>query len=212
MSDDAPDWRKATMLFAAGDPAMLEDFPDWVKGVSVEAESSIQPLEGDYTVWVHKWTEDVPGGLYTAGNARLGMHVNDATGVITLSWVDGSNDDRFGRYNISDFFAIFESAVGEHYSPVPWYECENHLGFGYARVTFSFSLKTYVLITIYDQITWKRHEIQVWRELGKTPVWSRDILADEAAAVQVTGLCISPTGKYIALITANDKIMLYEGS
>ena len=172
--------------------------------------------EGDYTEWAKKWAKDIPEGAYTSDNGRLGMHIDDVADIITFSWVDGANKDRFGRYNISDFSVIFESAVGEHYAPPPWYDTGtliiNPVGFGYAPTNFSFSLQTYVLITIYDQVTWKRHKIEVWRTTGITPLWSRDILIDEAAAVEATGLCISSTGKYIVIVTENDKLILYEGS
>jgi hypothetical protein len=167
-------------------------------------------VEGEYTTWTHKWTNTVPGGMFLEEYA--GMHIDDLNDIISLSWYGGSPvRTHFGRYNIADFSAIFESPAANNYATTPnyrSYETERNMD-KYTRFAPASALQTYVLLA-------RLPSLEVWRGSGATPLWNRDITIDEATIVGYIGYSISPTGKYIGVFVYTtdswvESIMLYEG-
>ena len=176
--------------------------------------------EGDYTEWTKKWIKDMPNGCYLV--EYVDFMIDDKNNRIHLAWFDATpaENARFGIYAISDFSEIFASVAGSNYS---WSTndidgaddyTDNRIGFQYGtargKVANSFqgnskSIQTYLLLLRTDDKT-----IEVWRG-GDTVLWSRDITLDEAA-VTPRILYISPTGKYILILTSNKKLILYEGT
>jgi len=161
--------------------------------------------EGEYTSWTHKWTNTLSATLFTC--IHLDVLVDDKNDKIIIGGYDSNSDARFGIFNVSDFSQVFMSPSGgdyTHYSPETYYK--EWFAFGAASYRFgsqSRSIQTYLLLLRNDEKT-----LEVWRD-GSS--WSRDIQNDEAG-VTVSVFLISPTGKYLLVVTKDQKIMLYEGT
>ena len=164
-------------------------------------------VEGNYKSWVHKWTKDPP----TAVRLRsMTFFIDEKNEVINFLWHQNSPSvTRFGIYNISDLSAVFESPVDSHYSFCVDDPCAcSGIFLGDAFLdscNFSRSLQTYFLMLRVDEDT-----IEVWRG-GSSVLWSHNT-SDEVASTHVYHGAISLLGKYILIVTANDKLILYEGS
>lgn len=166
-----------------------------------------EELEGNYTTWTWKWTNDIPDGISSWEN--ISVHLDDETNVITLMWWDGSADNRFGIYNIADFSVVFESPPGSSYtSSCPYDEFTLVLLRGFIEMYGgggSISLKKYILLLREGD-----DAIEVWRG-GASALWSHDTSIDEAGTYIRAGI-ISLTGKYVLVQTHSGKLILYEGS
>ena len=174
-----------------------------------EGDISTGIIEGDYTTWTHKWTNDIPGGLNLTD--EYNFMIDDINNVIRLIWADDDVDFRFGVYNINDFSTILESADGSDYT-YEYGEVTYERGVSIGNVNLasggmSRSIATYSLILPHDRKT-----IEVWRGTLGSPIWSHDITTEVPGDV-VSGGGISLTGKYILVkIRDNKKLILYEGS
>lgn len=178
---------------------VITDENIWVDGSAVI-------VEGDYSTWTHVWTNDVPYGLTYL--FELGIHIDDVNDIIYLIYGDASSGKNIGIYKISDFSNIWESGEGVGYlSSIPDYDFEYNIQRGYAcpyQGGASISMQTYFLTLFSDGDT-----LQLWRA-GST-VWNHNT-SDDTPATNVFGALISPTGKYIIVLTNNKKLLLYEGS
>ena len=217
MSDDAPDWRKAEMVFEAGDPGMSEDFPDWVKGVANEAEAAAGGFaEGDYTSWTLKWVNKLPDGLWDP--STIAFTLDDKNDLVTIEWQDNTADRwyRFGIFNLADFSQVFLSTAGQHYSvmyPRSGYEAGAKRGYVSLDTNVSISLQTYLLLCRNDGLT-----IEVWR--AETKLWTRDV-SDDEPLINTGGYLwgiISITGKWVLILGYENAapwdsyLLLYKGS
>jgi len=164
-------------------------------------------VEGDYTSWTHKWTQDFPGGLNST--TYLDFYIDERSDVLFLTWQDAALNWRFGIYKLSDFSQVFQSPAGSDYIQadgtftVKWGFHRSSAALIYGSC--SCSLQSYVLIERIDG-----HTIEVWR--GESSVlWSHDVQDDEAG-VDIYNGEISLQGKLILLLASNSKLILYEGS
>lgn len=164
--------------------------------------------EGNYTEWAWKWTNDIPDNV--SGVNDIAFFIDEKNSVIVLTWRDGSNDDRFGIYNLSDFSTVFESTTGVDYkSSKPSTAGRLAIDLDFSLVFgggSSRAIESYVLISRKGDTT-----IEVWRG-GASLLWSHNITT-EVAGDMVYSAAISLTGKHILVFTfTNKKLILYEGS
>jgi len=165
-------------------------------------------VEGDYTTWTHKWTKMLPGGINDWEYSDF--FLDDKNGKIMAFWEyrDVSLYNRFGVFNISDLSQVFISPPKVDYQytyPAPYTAEYIHFGMvvrGYGTTSKSF--QTYVLFLLSDGIT-----MEIWRG-DSNALWSRNIQNDESGET-VGNYIISPSGKYVLIVTMNEKLMLYEG-
>lgn len=163
-------------------------------------------VEGDYNTWTHKWTNDFPDGI--PDYEYQDHYIDDKNNRLYLVWKDNSSKARFGIFNLSDFSTIFLSPSGSYYIPCLPYATSKHFTFGSTLCDcgFSHSIQSYMLLDRADHVT-----IEAWRG-GSTYLWSHNIQTD-VSGVWPYCYSISPTGKYICVITYSTcKIVLYEGS
>lgn len=166
-------------------------------------------VEGDYTSWKWKWTKDFTDGLYVGES--FWTFIDEANEVLNVLWTDGSENDRFGIYNLSDFSDVFESDSGADY--VIWksdlvYSRVGVLGLGYVQGGgASRSIQSYVAISRADE-----HTIEVWR--GGS-LWTHDV-HDDIDTFAIRALEISPSGKWLLAVLyyglTYGRLVLYEGT
>jgi len=158
------------------------------EGVWVDNNEVI--VEGDYTTWTHKWTNEPPNG---ATLPFITNYIDEKNDVITILWRDDSSDDRIGTFTLEDF-SVVTLPVGDYMSGPPLIETDYSLK----------SLETYLLMR--KDVN---NEFEVWR--GGSPLWSLNITDDVPGATEAIPI-ISLSGKYILFFTNNNKLALYEGS
>ena len=162
--------------------------------------------EGDYTTWTLKWIKDVPNGLYGPSHDwYIGAQLNDRNNQLLLFWYDSNRDTRFGIYDFSDGTTIHETPA-DTYSAIPHMKYTDAILYGYSYLcgSVSISLQSYVLMS-----NERCDGIEVWRG-GTSALYIHDITIDEASTIRHGG--ISPTGKYIIILTNSAKVLCYEGS
>ncbi len=143
--------------------------------------------EGDYTTWTHVWTRD-----YGAGAPFLLNVLVDNSGTV---YAEDLSDELYvktyggAETNVASYhFAMHEIPVNDPMS-----------------ATGKYMLGTPLYST----------EFEVWKDGVQT--FSRDVQLDEEDAIELGVLCVSPNGKFIAIVTAVagyswQIVMLYEGS
>ena len=145
------------------------------------------PLEGDYTTWTHVWTRD-----YGAGATHILNVLVDNSGTV---YAEDLSDELFvktyggAETNIANYiFTLHETPFSDPMS-----------------ATGKYMLGTPLYSTTFE----------VWKDGVQT--FSRDVSLDEEDAIELAVFCISPNGKFIAIVPAivgydYQIVMLYEGS
>ena len=174
------------------------------EGVWVDSNPVI--VEGSYSTWTHKWNNTLPEGLSSV--QYIGTLLDDFNDVLVVVWKDGSADRCLGTFNLEDFSVVSISSSGGSYlrNVASMYNTDCQL-FGLAYIEnggFSRSIQSYVFILRSDSDT-----LEVWR--GGYLLWSHDINIDAPGKTPYYAE-ISPTGKWILIITQQKDLVLYEGS
>ena len=147
------------------------------------------PLEGDYTTWTHVWTRDYGAGVYEIRN----ILVDNSGTVYAEDLTDRVFVKTYGgaETNVADYmFYMYESPYSDPMSATGKYVLGN----------------TPIYSTVFE----------VWKDGVRT--FSRDVALDEAAADELVVFCVSPNGRFIAIVPyssgsyAMQIVMLYEGS
>jgi len=167
-------------------------------------------LEEDITSYNFKWKNTLPNGISSEDGGHLGMMIDEKHGVIVIGWEDKNARVRFGIFKIEDFTPLFVSPSDEDYQYFsPWSNVAHFIIYASAYLYtggISRSILTYALLLRIDNVT-----IEVWRG-GSAPLWTRNVTVDAPGERYVTTGLISPSGKYIAVVTAPTGYMvLYEG-
>ena len=191
-------------------------------------------VEGDYTIWTHKWTFNVTTGNYYGSD--LAWILDEDNEILYLGWdqytstylgTDGlthGHNSRYGIYNLADFSVIFESPVDADYLsfspdasgnqwPIHGCCCLGDGGIGRSH-------KSYVL-EAWEETENYNDTIAVRRK-GNL-LWSHNVYDDiieTGGYIWVANGEISPTGKYVLIsISQNSapykgrsELILYEGS
>ena len=174
---------------------------------STGGEEEVGIAEGDFTSWMHKWTNTLPEGMYN--NYYISLAIDERSDVVTIIWLDSNGDQRIGIFNLSDFSTVFLSTSGSLYTfdiPSIYYAREQKIGHVCLDSGgFSTSIQSYLLLLRRDGDT-----IEVWRG-GSSVLWSHDTSNEEASAEVYSGI-ISLLGKWVLVVTKTKKLILYEGS
>ena len=156
-------------------------------------------VEGDYTSWTHKWTNDYPENQTNFDVQDMTLDENK--GVITMIYLAGTY--RIAIHTIEDFTQLY---LGSDPKYSAWGAYKKGIVIGNANLInygFSQSLQSYLLMSD-DPF----NVVKVFR--GGSLLWSHDMRIEVPGSQPQYGL-ISLTGKYILILTYSEKLILYEG-